>query len=271
MVGIGDTGGRIGNTAVPREDLVGGLHQASLHLVGRECRLGFQQIGHGAADHGRSHAGSAQREVLVGDDVLRVFLCERGDSVAVQRDHQVAGGNDVRLHNVIDRGRALGAVAGDQVVASGGRAHALHSAHGDHVGIVAGSGDRGVAISTGGIVPAIVAGGHYNNDAGIPSLLDRLAERILRIALVHRAAKRKVDYADIVDGLQGDGGLDGVDDGAVLPCPIAIQHAEIQDGSVGCDSLVEPLRGMSVAGDDAGNMRAVAPGIHRACIAGEEA
>src|SRR5208283_885339 len=55
-----------------------------------------------------------------------------------------------------------------------------------------------VAIAAVDTDAAIVAGGRYDDDAGLPRGLDRLAERILRIADGDPAAQREVDDSNIV-------------------------------------------------------------------------
>ena len=62
-----------------------------------------------------------------------------------------------------------------------------HRADGDDVRVVARSFDGAVAFGVHGQVAAIVAGGNDDDDAGLPCLLDCLAERIESIALKDRA------------------------------------------------------------------------------------
>src|SRR5438445_680916 len=78
------------------------------------------------------------------------------------------------LDHVVKHAGSLRAVGGDQVVSPVFGAHGLHSAHGDHVGIVARRGDGAIAVVV-GVVAAVVAGGHNRDDARVPRLLDCLA------------------------------------------------------------------------------------------------
>ena len=75
------------------------------------------------------------------------------------------------------------------------------SAHGDDVGIVGRDGDRAIAVGAQGVVAPRISGGNHHNDAGLPRGLHGLAERVQRVAPMHSAAQRKIQDADVVNGL----------------------------------------------------------------------
>src|SRR5438105_2641669 len=99
---------------------------------------------------------------------------------------------------MVQHGRALRTVRGNEVIDSRRCPHGLHRADGDHIWVIAGGGDRSVAVVIVGIVSAIVTSGDYYYDAGFPRLFHSLAQRIEGIALENGAAQREIDDPDVV-------------------------------------------------------------------------
>ena len=113
-----------------------------------------------------------------------------------QRYQQVAGRDEIGLHERVNDCRTLGAVAGDEIIGALGRAHCLHCADGEHIGVVTWRGDGAVTVR--GLIASVVAGSHHHHDAVFPSALDGLAEWVKFVRFIYGAAERKVDHPDVV-------------------------------------------------------------------------
>ena len=142
----------------------------------------------------------------------------------------------------------------------------VHGAHGDHIRIVAGSGDGAIADGAGRSAPAVIAGRDHHHDAGLPRLFDGLAKRIGGVALKYAAAQREVDDADVVRALELDGGVDRRDDVAIVTVAVVIENAETDEVDARGDTLervrIERPGGIgAIPGDDSGHMSAVAEDI----------
>src|SRR5439155_12448965 len=164
---------------------------------------------------------------------------------------------------MVQHGRAFRTVGGDQVIGARRRLHRLHCAHRDYVGIIARRGYGSVAGIVARVVSAIVARGHHHYDARIPSLFHRLVQGIEGVALKNATAQRKIDHPDVVLALQGNGLLNGRNNGAVGGRTVLVKRPKVNDVGVGGDTperdVTVTARGAaSVAGDDARNVRAVA-------------
>ena len=163
---------------------------------------------------------------------------------------------------MVQQGRALRTIRGDQVIGSRRCAHGLHGAHGDHVGIIAWYRDSAIAIVTVRVVTTIVAGRHHHDDSCFPSLLRCLTQRIQGVALEDASTERQVDDPDVVQVLQSDRLIDARDHRAVGGRSVLVQHAQVNDVGIGGDAaegdIAVPARGAaSVARDDGGDVRAV--------------
>src|SRR6266851_9703470 len=172
---------------------------------------------------------------------------------------------------MVQHGGALRAVRRNQIIAARRCSHSLHSADGDHIGIIAGRGDRPVAVIVVGIVSAIVTSGDHHYDASFPGLFHSLAQGIESIALENAAAQRKINDPDVVLALQRDSLLNGCYNGAVGSRTILVESPQVDDVGVRRDTpegyvAISAGGTSSVASDDAGNMRAVA--IQVACSIG---
>src|SRR6266705_1690393 len=247
--------GRIGRRAECGEALGGRLHQTRLHLVRRQVRLRLQQDRHAAARNRSSHARTAQgvirrpivRSALLvirgRDNICRVAVLQRTFRVEY-RDGTIPGSDDVGLHHVVNERRTFRAVTRDQVIVAGGSAHCFHGSHGDHVGIVARRGDRGVAIGPLRVVTPRISRRDYNNDARLPGCLDGLAKRVELVALKYRSAQRQIDDADVVGTFESYGCLNGGNHVAVSADAILIQRPQINEIRIGCNLFegVEVLR-----------------------------
>ena len=91
----------------------------------------------------------------------------------------------------------------------------------------------------------------------VPGCFYRLAKRIERVAHRNSAAEREVDDANVIHILQSDRLLNGCDDGAVGAAAVSVERAKIDQGRGRRDTLILPAREISVASDDAGDVRAV--------------
>src|SRR6266851_10122512 len=164
---------------------------------------------------------------------------------------------------MVQHGGALRAVRRNQIIGARRRPHGLHGADRDHIWVIAGRGDRPVAVVIVGIISAIVTGGDHYDDAGLPGLFRSLAQRIQGRALEDTASQRKVDDPDVILALQRDGLLNGGYNGAVGSRTILVEGPQVDDVGIRRDTpegcvAISAAGTSSVASDDAGNMRAVA-------------
>src|SRR5205807_7791674 len=125
------------------------------------------------------------------------------------------------------------------------------------------SGDGTVTFRARAVVAALVAGRGNHHNSRSPGSLDSLTEGIERIALVDLAAKRKVDHANVVGRFQADRGLDRPNHAAVGAGAVLIQHTQVNNVCIGCDSFecmrkVEPGGKPPFTRNDSGNVRSVA-------------
>src|SRR2546427_687472 len=163
--------------------------------------------------------------VLYGDFALRV-ACRQSRCHILIGNHPIAWRYQIRLYDVVVARRTLRAVARNRVVGRGVGAVRLHCSDSDHVRIVTGSGDGAIAVCVRSVVAALVASRNHHHYSCVPGRLNRLTERIQPIALVYLAAKRKIDYADVVRALERDSLPDGGNDPAIRTRTVPIQHAQ---------------------------------------------
>ncbi len=75
----------------------------------------------------------------------------------------------------------------------------------------------------------MVAGGHHNHNACLPCLLDGLAERIERGALIDAAPQQEIPNRNVVLGFELDCLQHSLNDDAVSALSILIQHTQIDE------------------------------------------
>ncbi len=242
---VGDAGRCVDPYARRRELLGCRLHQAGLHLVGRQERVLLQQQSRGPAYHRRRHARAAKPHVGRSYVGQRRVIAQRNDRrgggkrrhrAAKRRHDRVAGSDQVGFHDMIDQCRALGTVAGNQIVAPGRRTHVTHGAHRDHEGIVCWGGDHAIPAGTHRVVPSLITRRHNHHDPSLPCRFHGLVERIERITLHDRPAERQVDHANVVGCLQHNRPADCQDHRAVVAAAITIQHFQADDVRLRRDS-----------------------------------
>ena len=223
-------GNRVDGNRGGGERLVSRLHHAGFELIRRQTGILLQQQNSGTTDNRGCHAGPAQNEVVrqvveVTDHaVCRVCNIQRAAMID-NGFHQVARSQDVGLHHVIVAGGTLRAVAGDAVVGAGGGSHALHGSDRDHIGVVAWRGDGSVAVAAVHAQAAIIAGGHYHDDARSPRRFHGLAQRVVGVVIPDGTPERQIDYANVVRAFQRDSPLDPGDHVAVATAAILVKYA----------------------------------------------
>ncbi len=188
---------------------------------------------------------------------------------------EVAGRDDVGLDDLIDEAGPLGAVAGHDIVAEGGGVHGVGGTDCEHKGVIAGGVDGPVALIVERIVAAVVAGGDDDDNAGLPCLLYSLAQGVERVALIDRPTQGQVDHLDVVGVFEGDGGVDGGDDGGVRTGTVFVEGAKVNDVGVRCNAGegagIDRTGGVgTVASDEAGDMGAVAVSVERGGLIRDE-
>src|SRR5437868_8670033 len=122
---------------------------------------------------------------------------------------------------------AFRAETGHGVIGGGIRSVRVGGANSDHVGIIGGCADGGVAVSTHAVVSAIIARGYYHHDAGLPCLLYRLANRVLQIRLGNPPSQREVDDANVVGALELNSALNSRNNGTVSSGAIGVKHTQV--------------------------------------------
>ena len=175
--------------------------------------------------------------------------------------HEIARRKNVGLyHMVIGRG-AFRAVAGDEIIGSNRRAHALHGAHGENERIVARCGDGAVSAAAVDAESSIVAGCCYDHNPGLPGCLHRLTQRIVGVIVPDGASEGQVDDADVVSALQSDSLLDGRNDVAVAPATVRAKHAQVDEIHVRRHPSILPVGKLPVASKNACHVGSVAVGV----------
>jgi hypothetical protein len=126
------------------------------------------------------------------------------------------------------------------------------------------------------IIPSFIAGGHNHHDSGFPCRFHSLAKRIELVRLVDRTAERKVNYPNVVFGLQFNGAFDGSDDVAVVAHSLCVQYTQIHEPDSRSDSpeslrIRGACRVPSGAAEDTCHMCSVSVRIICALVSGNEA
>ena len=224
----------------------------------------MQQESGRTAHHGRRHAGAAELEVGRTDHVTWDGSLEYADARRADGHNPVAGSDDVWFDEVIEAGRSLGTVACDKIVAFRQRALCLHCTNSNDVRIVGRRRDCGVTVRAERIVSSLVTGRGHNHDAGCPRAFHSLTEGVQRVAFKHRPPKRKIDHANVVLTLQGNGAVDGLDHVAVPTSATVVQNAQVNDVGSGGDAQIFLVGILSNARDDARHMSPMAVSLIRA-------
>ena len=162
----------------------------------------LQKQGRDAANHWRGHTRAAHSHVIRWADLgtaieprriarenrkCRILGDQRGIRRGQERYNGVARGDEIRLHNVIERRGAFRAVAGHGLGGLQTRTVCVGCPDRDHEGIVAGRADGGVSIRAGPIVLAHVACRGHNHDACLPRGFHGLAERVDHVTFIDAA------------------------------------------------------------------------------------
>ena len=103
-----------------------------------------------------------------------------------------------------------------------------------------------------------VAGGGDDDDAGVDRALGGEGQRIGVVGLGDARAHRQVDDADVVRALVRDRPLERRDDVADDAAAVRVEHLQADEVRRRRDAGVRAARVVAVAGDDAGDVRAVA-------------
>ena len=117
---------------------------------------------------------------------------------------------------------------------------------------------------------ADVAGRGDHDDAGIDGPLGGQGERVGVVGLEHARAERHVDDADVVSGAIGHRPVERLDDVADAALALAVERLERDQGGRRGDTGPGPVGVVAVAGDDAGDVRAVAPVVVARVVAVDE-
>ena len=171
-----------------------------------------------------------------------------------------AGRDEVGLGGEVDGGRTARAVGRDLVVPARERALGAVGTHRQHPGRVARSRDAAVLrllLVVDRLLPQ-VAGGSDDDDAGVDRALGGERQRVGLVRLGDACAHRDVDDADVVRHAVRDGPLEGGDDVADDAAAVLVEHLQADEVRRRRDARVRAIRVVAVAGDDAGDVRAVA-------------
>ncbi|MBM3793431.1 MAG: aminotransferase class III-fold pyridoxal phosphate-dependent enzyme [Acidobacteria bacterium] len=206
-------------------------HQARFHLIGRHIdrrsarsllalAVLLQHPRGSRGGHRRSHTGAAEDDGIA-DGLSAAIHAEThivGLIVGLVARHQVvrrlhagikqiARRHQIGFHDLVAQRRALGARRRDHVVLALRASYLARGAHGDHIRVIGGRGNGGIALRAERVVAAEIARGYHHHDARLPGLLDGQAQRIRSERAGDEAAERKIDDADVVCAPQRDGAI----------------------------------------------------------------
>src|SRR5215472_4148137 len=122
---------------------------------------------------------------------------------------------------------------------------------------------------------AVIARRYNNNDPISPCGFNRLAHWIERITFEDRTTQRKIDDANIEEGLQLNRCIDRGDYRTICSSAILIKHAKVDDVRAGSDAFESPCVVLSggagaVTSNQACDMRAMSVLIRRAAVTWNE-
>ena len=218
---------RVGEVAVRLAGGAGGCHQLALHLVGSQSRLRLEEEGHRARGHGRGHRRAGQREqratVVVGpEDPVGERGIDVGKVVRHRRQDVAARRHDLGFDEAFE-GRAVRRERCQPVVGRVVRRVVIgHGADRDDVGHVARYVDRLRA-------RAAVAGGHDDDDTGLPRAHDRLGEGVVPVIGLRGGTERQVGDTDAVGVLVGDNPVESQDHLRVAAAAVGVERAQGND------------------------------------------
>ena len=235
-------------------DLLGGVHQDRLDLIGREERVDLEQERGGAGHEADGHRGAGQFDAVAADRV-RLHVGQ-GRARGQRRDDAVARSHEIRLDDLVAVGRTAARVRGDDVVAAVDRVLVVHGADREDVRIVAGGVDREVAVA------ATVARGGDHGQAGGPGPLHCLGQRVGVVALGDRVAQRHVQHADVEACAVGDGEIDRLDYRAGVAESLVVEHAQVDEVHVRRDAADRTVDARTT--DRARDVRAVTKAVEGA-------
>src|SRR5260370_44711 len=101
--------------------------------------------------------------------------------------------------------RALRAIGRNEIIGARRCPHGSHRADGDYIWVIAGRGDRSVAMVIVRIVSAIVTGGYPYYDSRFPGLFHSLAQGVRGIAVEKAAAPRDMNDPEMLQTLRSAG------------------------------------------------------------------
>ena len=236
-------------------------HQPVLDLIGVERPVGVEEQSGGSGHDAGRERGARALQVAGGDLGRGVGEIDRRLGRA-GRHHVGARCHQVGLGEPVGGGRADGRERGDGVVPPGCGRVVVGGADRDHQGVVGRLGDR----PRGG---AVVAGGHHDDDAGVPHPLHGEVERVDLVALGGVGAEGQVQHPDAVGVLEGHHPLEGGEHLDNIGEPVAPGDLHRHDPGAGRLALHRPVEAGAVAGDQAGDEGAVAVVVLVVLLGGE--
>ena len=113
------------------------------------------------------------------------------------------------------------------------------------------------------VVPAKVAGGRDDDDAGVDRAPGRERQRVGPVGLVHAGRDRQIDDPDVVDGALLDRVVDRRDRAADEPVAELVERPQHDQVRARGDAPPGAVRVVAAAGDDPGDVRAVTVAVVR--------
>ncbi len=145
----------------------------------------------------------------------------------------------------------------------------VRRADGDHPRGVARRPDAAVLRLALRVLPQ-VAGGRYDDEAGVDGALRRERQRIGRVRLVHAGGDGKIDHAEVECVLVRDRVIDRGDDVADVALAGGVEHFLDEQRRARSDAAAAAPRVVAAARDDAGDVRAVAVVVVRGGLEADE-
>ena len=165
--------------------------------------------------------------------------------------------DNVGLGTIVNGRRAAGTERRDVVVAAIGRPHMARRTDSEHPRRIARRRHTAVPLAS-LTVAAIVAAGCHDDDASLHGTFGRQGQGIGFVRLVNTRRHRHIDDANIERVLQGNGVIECGDDVADVAATGAVQDFEHHQVRGWCNAGPRAARIEAVAGDDAGDVCAVA-------------
>ena len=188
----------------------------------------------------------------------------------LERHELVAGSDQIGLDDAVEWRGAARTVAGDGVVATIGGLPGVERPHGERERRIAGRGD-GAEGELSRRRQATVAGRHHRDEARPDQALHRQAERVGDARPGHAVAQREVDDADAVLRPVGDHPVDAGEHAAGRARALTVEHADVDQVRPGGRTALVVPTATGRAGDEPGDVRAVAERVGRARVSRHEA